>query len=66
MEKLDIDGLPPERIEYLKNLIQLWRKGPKNGHQAQANGDQAAEPIVFETFDLGVTEEITRASAYED
>lgn len=67
---LNVEGLSEDRIEYLKNLIELWRK--------QEAGEQATDgpkPIIkrkvspdeFIVKNSGVKGgQVTRAMAYED
>lgn len=71
MEKtLDLEGLPEDRIQYLKNLIAIWR-GPNQNAQAT----DAPKPIVKRRVSPDefivknsniIGGKVTRAMAYED
>ena len=65
METLDVRGLPPDRVAYLKDLVDLWRQQSNNGNHSKAEV-LAEQAPSFGTHALGVKEKINRASAYED
>ena len=66
---LDIGDLPDDRVEYLKNLIALWKKQDYQHQEAAgdaAQGSDLDKDIVFATHKSHVIGGISRATAYED
>ncbi len=61
---LDVQDLPDDRVEYLKNLIVLWRKQEQN-RQHQEKKAQKKEAIVFSTHDSKPLGPITRDEIYD-
>ena len=66
---LDVGDLPDDRIEYLENLVALWRK--QDSQQQKGAGDVAQEndldkDIVFATHKSHIIGGISRATAYGD
>ena len=67
---LDIRGLPEERVEYLKNLIELWKKDETKEQDQKTPKSivkrkvRPEELIVRKSHIIGG--KITRAMAYED
>ncbi len=62
---LDVEGLPKERVAYLKDLIMLWKKQDQGTPQETDNDDvKPSDFIVRKSHVLGG--EMTRAMAYEE
>ncbi len=66
---LDIEGLPKERVAYLKDLIMLWKKqGEDQPQKAEEDAEEddvkPSDFIVKKSHIIGG--EMTRAMAYED
>ena len=66
---LDVQGLPGDRIQYLKNLIALWKKQDERGQQEKEEDKQStADPdsdIVFATHPSKVIGPLTRDEIYD-
>lgn len=65
---LDIQGLRKERVEYLKGLIELWKKQDSQfpeGVGSSARGNDLDKDIVFATHKSHIVGGIRRATAYE-
>lgn len=58
---LDVRDLPDERVEYLKNLIELWRT-QRQGEQ----GKIRKKEIEFTSQDSRTVGPITRDEIYDD
>ena len=64
---LDVQDLPDERVEYLKNLIALWRK--QNQHHPEEKSGKAVkredQDIVFTAHPSKVIGRLTRQEIYD-
>ena len=60
---LNIQGLRKERIEYLKHLVELWKKQDQPGQQAAEDDVKPSDFIVKHSNVKGGR--VTRAMAYE-
>ena len=60
---LDVQGLPKERIDYLKNLIELWKKQDQSQPQGEDDDIKPSDFIVKHSNVKGG--KVTRAMAYE-
>ena len=70
MDTLDVQGLSKARVDYLKELIELWKKQdsrPQEEADLQVRGSDLDKDIVFATHQSHIIGgKITRAMAYED
>ena len=65
---IDVKGLPEDRIHYLKNLIELWRKQDEKRQQENEDKQSTADPdndIVFSTHPSKVIGPLTRDEIYD-
>lgn len=66
---LDVQDLPEDRIEYLRNLIALWKKQDKCGHHQEPADKQSTgdldDDIVFATHPSKVIGPLTRNEIYD-
>ncbi|MBI2506385.1 MAG: hypothetical protein HYW07_24480 [Candidatus Latescibacteria bacterium] len=65
---LDVQGLRRERGEYLKDLIERWKKQDsqlQEGAGSLACGNDLDKDIVFATHKSHIIGGIRRATAYE-
>ena len=64
---LDVSGLPKERIQYLKNLVAVWKaRGEYNdGLQPIIKRKVAPSEFIVKDSDV-VGGELTRAMAYDE
>ena len=64
---LDVSGLPKERIQYLKNLVAVWKaRGEYNdGLQPIIKRKVAPSEFILKDSDV-VGGELTRAMAYDE
>ena len=64
---LDVRGLPDERVEYLKNLITIWRKQDqdRSEEKIEKNVDREDQDIVFTTHPSKVIGRLTRQEIYD-
>ena len=69
---LDVQDLPDERVEYLKNLIELWRK--QEGQEKKEQARSVPTPIIKRKVNPDefivkksniIGGRVTRAMAYE-
>ena len=60
---LDVQGLPKERIDYLKNLIELWKKQDQSQPQGEDDDIKPSDFIVKHSNVKGG--KVTRSMAYE-
>ena len=60
---IDVKGLPEDRIEYLKNMVALWKKQARDSSR-----EEAADPdndIIFATHPSKVIGSLTRDEIYD-
>ena len=65
---IDVKGLPKDRIEYLKNMVELWKKQIQNSaRKNEIEADFAApdRDIVFATHPSKVIGPLTRDEIYD-
>jgi hypothetical protein len=65
---IDVKGLPEDRIEYLKNVVELWKKQAQERLQDDGVGRSSVEPdddIVFATHRSKVIGPLTRNEIYD-
>ena len=62
MDTLDVKGLPKEKVSYLQQLIEQWRKEAAQIETGENNRD---EDIVFATHKSDVLGPITRREIYD-
>ena len=64
---LDVRGLPDERVEYLKNLITIWRKQDqdRSEEKIEKNVDREDQDIVFTAHPSKVIGCLTRQEIYD-
>jgi hypothetical protein len=60
---LNLQGLRQERIEYLKHLVEFWKKHDLSGQQTTEDEVKPADFIVKRSDVKGGR--VTRAMAYE-
>ncbi len=66
---LDVEGLHEDRIQYLKDLVELWKEQDNQVQKAaddQALGNDLDQDIDFATHKSHIIGGISRATAYED
>ena len=64
---LDVRDLPDERVEYLKNLITLWRKQDQDRPEEKNEKavDREDQDIVFTAHPSKVIGRLTRQEIYD-
>lgn len=65
---IDVKGLPEDRIEYLKNVVELWKKQAQEHLQADDVERSLVEPdndIEFATHPSKVIGPLTRNEIYD-
>ncbi len=60
MNAIDVQGLPKEKVDYLQQLVELWKKEP-----TQPAGNTDIEEIIFTTQKSRVIKPLTRREIYE-
>ena len=64
---LDVAGLPEERIQYLKNLVAVWKTRGECSDGLQPIIKRKVVPSEFIVKDSDVVgDEVTRAMAYDE
>ncbi len=64
---LDVAGLPEDRIQYLKNLVAIWKARGENSGGLQPIIKRKFAPSEFIVKDSDVVGgEVTRAMAYDE
>lgn len=64
METIDVSGLPHNKVAYLNQLIEQWRR---EGEPTEATPrSQQDEPLHFTTQQSRVIGPLTRREIYED
>ena len=64
---LDVAGLPEERIQYLKDLIAIWKGQGEDSDGLQPITKRKVDPSEFIVKDSDVIGgEVTRAMAYDE
>ena len=64
---LDVAGLPEDRIQYLKNLVAIWKARSEHSDELQPIIKRKVAPSEFIVKDSDVVGgEVTRAMAYDE
>ena len=64
---LDVAGLPEDRIQYLKNLVVIWKARGEHSGGLQPIIKRKVAPSEFIVKDSDVVDgEVTRAMAYDE
>ena len=70
METIDVTGLPKDRIEYIKNMIALWKKQDNGAENAIPPvpdiPKRKVDPSEFAVTDSKLKAPYSRDLAYED
>lgn len=61
METIDIRGIPKEKVDYLLQLITLWREEEEIGEDIKGEEDN----IIFTTQKSKVLGSLTRREIYD-
>ena len=65
--KLDVAGLPEERIQYLKNLVAVWKARGEHSDGLQPIIKRKVAPSEFIVKDSDIVGgELARAVAYDE
>ncbi len=62
---LDVQGVSEEKINYLQQLVELWKGQAKTRPEEQGDEDDV-KPSDFIVRDSMIEGGVTRAMAYED
>lgn len=63
---LDVRGVPEEKINYLQQLVELFKGQAKACPEDQQGGEDDVKPSDFIVRDSMIEGGVTRAMAYED
>ena len=63
---LNVQGVPEEKINYLRQLVELWKGQAKARPEKQQGDEDDVKPSDFIVRDSMIEGGVTRAMAYED